>query len=205
MTQTQRFDQEAATWDDNPRRVSLAKGVAEAIARRVRLTPALAALDFGCGTGLLTLNLRPLVGSITGADTSMGMLDVLRRKLADQGLAGVDSFHLRPEDDYAIQGTYDLIVSSMTLHHVPELVPLFRRFHAHLRDGGQVALADLDTEDGTFHEHQVDDVFHLGFEREQVIAWLREAGFVDIETGLAYEIRRNGRDYPVFLATGRKG
>ncbi len=204
MTQTQRFDQAAATWDDNPRRVSLAKGVAEAIAKRIRLSPTMDVLDFGCGTGLLTLNLRPMVGSITGADTSGGMLETLRRKLVDQKLAGVESFQLRPEEGYAIRGTYDLIVSSMTLHHVPELAPLFRRFREHLREGGQVALADLDTEDGSFHE-QVEDVFHLGFEREQVVGWLQETGFTGIETTTAYEMRRNGRDYPIFLVTARKG
>lgn len=202
--QTQRFDQAAATWDDNPRRVSLAKAVAEAIGKRVQLSPTMAVLDFGCGTGLLTLNLRPRVGAITGADTSSGMLEALRRKLTDQGLTGVESFQLRPEEGYAIRGTYDLIVSSMTLHHVPELVPLFRRFRDHLREGGQVALADLDTEDGSFHD-QVEDVFHLGFERDQVTDWLREAGFEGIETVTAHEMRRNGRDYPIFLVTARKG
>ncbi len=202
--QTQRFDQAAATWDDNPRRVSLAKGVAEAIKKRIQLSPSMAVLDFGCGTGLLTLHLRPQVGSITGADTSSGMLEALRRKVVDHGLTEVESFQLRPEEGYAIRGTYDLIVSSMTLHHVPELVPLFRQLRAHLREGGQIALADLDTEDGSFHE-QVEDVFHLGFERDQMAGWLREAGFEGIETATAYEMRRNGRDYPVFLVTARKG
>jgi tRNA (cmo5U34)-methyltransferase len=203
MTQTQRFDQEAATWDENPRRVRLAKEVAETIARRLPLARNLKVLDFGCGTGLLTLNLQPLVGTITGADTSEGMLNVLRQKVRGQSLTNVDAFQLKPDNDYAIEGTYDLIVSSMTLHHVQDLAPLFRRFRDHLRDHGWVALADLDTEDGTFHQDN-HDVFHLGFERSAFKAQLQDAGFTSLTEETAFENRRNGRDYPVFLITGRK-
>jgi tRNA (cmo5U34)-methyltransferase len=197
---TQRFDQEAATWDENPRRVRLAKAVAQTIAQRVPLSGAMDVLDFGCGTGLLTLKLQPSVGTITGADTSPGMLEVLRQKVLDQGLDGVDSFLLGTEG--SLQGTYDLIVSSMTLHHVQDLVLLFQRFRAHLRPGGRVALADLDQEDGSFHENAA-DVFHLGFRRDALKALLAEAGFVELEDTTAFELRRNGRDYPVFLITGR--
>ncbi len=204
MTQTQRFDQEAATWDENPRRVRLAKAVAETIAKQVPLSGALEVLDFGCGTGLLTLKLQPSIGTITGTDTSPGMLEVLRQKVSDQGLDAVASFLLKPGDSYAIKGSYDLIVSSMTLHHVQDLASLFGQFREHLRAGGRVALADLDPEDGTFHG-DTEDVFHLGFERGEIKALLAGAGFVDLEDTTAYEVRRNSRDYPVFLITGRKG
>jgi tRNA (cmo5U34)-methyltransferase len=202
MTQTQRFDQEAATWDENPRRVRLAKAVAEIIALKVPLSGSMSVLDFGCGTGLLTLKLQPSVGTITGADTSPGMLEILRRKVLDQHLDTVDSFLLSPEDAYALAGTYDLIVSSMTLHHVQDLASLFRQFREHVRPGGRVALADLDKEDGSFHG-EASDVFHLGFDRHEIKTLLADAGFVDLEDTTAYEVRRNGRDYPVFLITAR--
>lgn len=202
MVQTQRFDQEAATWDENPRRVRLAKAVAQTIAGLVPLSGAMDALDFGCGTGLLTLMLRPSVGRITGADTSAGMLERLQQKVRDQALDNVETILLRPEDGHALRGIYDLIVSSMTLHHVQDLASLFRQFRDHLRPGGHLALADLDREDGTFHQ-EAGDVFHLGFERAGIKALLMEAGFVDLRDTTAFEIRRNGRDYPVFLVTGR--
>ena len=203
MVQTQRFDQEAATWDDNPRRVRLAREVAQAIARRIPLSGHLKVLDFGCGTGLLTLQLRPQVGSITGADTSPGMLEVLHRKLDAFGLAGVDTLLLAPDGGQVLEGSFDLIVSCMALHHVEDLPALFSRFHAHLASGGRLALADLDAEDGSFHG-VVDDVFHLGFERRAFKEMLAEAGFLDLEDTTAFEMRRNGRDYPVFLVTGRR-
>ena len=203
MTQTQRFDQEAATWDENPRRVRLAKAVAQTIAQRVPLSGAMDVLDFGCGTGLLTLKLQPLVGTITGADTSSGMLELLGGKVKELRLDTV-AYHLLASDGCtALQGVYDLIVSNMTLHHVQDLAVLFRQFREHLRTGGYVALADLDQEDGTFHGDAA-DVFHLGFQRSELKSLLASAGFSDLEDTTAFEIRRNGRDYPVFLVTGRR-
>ena len=67
MTSEKRdFDAAAATWDENPGRVKVAHDVARAIRETVKLMPDLDVLDFGCGTGLLTLQLQPSVGTITG-------------------------------------------------------------------------------------------------------------------------------------------
>ena len=77
MSGSEHFDQAAATWDLADRRVALAHAVAQAIAARVPLAKKQSVLDFGCGTGLVTLELWSRVGSITGADTSPGMLMTL--------------------------------------------------------------------------------------------------------------------------------
>jgi tRNA (cmo5U34)-methyltransferase len=203
MADTRRFDQIAATWDGVAARVRLANAVAEAIGRQVALTPSMDVLDVGCGTGLLTLALHPHVRRVSGADTSQGMLDMLEGKLREQHVDSVTTQLLRPENGYSPSGVYDLIVSSMALHHVADLASLFSHFHAHLRPGGQVALADLDREDGTFHAADVTDVFHLGFDRHEFKALLGAAGFDELTDSTACLHRRNGRDYPVFLISGR--
>ena len=92
----------------------------------------------------------------------------------------------------------------MTLHHVADVPALFRQFARHLRPGGQVALADLDEEDGSFHETAV-GIHHCGFSREQIKAWLEDSGFQEIHLETATVIRKEGKDYPVFLATARRG
>lgn len=79
------FEKEATVWDVEPRRVKLAQDVAEAIIRELKPTQDLDVLDFGCGTGLVTLRLQPLVRSITGLDSSPAMLAVLRDKVEKQG------------------------------------------------------------------------------------------------------------------------
>ena len=198
-----RFDEIAGTWDEEPRRLALASSVAEAIGTAVPLSPALEVLDFGCGTGLVTLALRPRVGRITGADTSSGMLEQLRRKIAAGTLGNVEAVWMDPAQPRLPDGPFDLVVSSMALHHVEDPGPVFRAFLERLRPGGRVALADLDREDGSFHD-DARGVFHLGFDRADVARWLEAAGFVDVAVRLATVDRKNGREYPIFLATGRK-
>lgn len=204
MSGTERFDQAAATWDGEERRILLARGVTESIVSRCALPADLDVLDFGCGTGLVSLALRPLVKSVTGVDTSRGMLDVLERKVSEQGLDGVHAVPVSPDLPLAVPGRFDLVVSSMALHHVADLASLFARFRDHLHPGGRVALADLDLEDGTFHE-DASGVLHLGFERGAFAALLAAAGFVDVEVETATVTRKADRSYPVFLATARVG
>ncbi|MGD1149088.1 MAG: class I SAM-dependent methyltransferase [Thermoanaerobaculaceae bacterium] len=202
VSDTNRFDQAAATWDEQPRRVKLARAVADEIERRIHLSRDIDVLDFGCGTGLLTLALQPLVRSVTGADSSSGMLDVLRQKAQAQGLAHVGTILLDPKEPLSLSARFHVIISSMALHHVADLAPLFMWFHEQLHPGGSVALADLDREDGSFHEDPRG--VHLGFERSELRALLAGAGFVDLGATTAIVTRKGDRDFPVFLITGRK-
>jgi tRNA (cmo5U34)-methyltransferase len=201
--ESNRFDEAAGTWDEEPRRVEIASAVAAAMRRGVALSADLRVLDFGCGTGLVSLALQPFVGHVTAVDTSEGMLGQLRRKIEAKGLANVETVRLDPAAPRLPDGPFDLVVSSMALHHVEDLAPLFRRFHEVLRPGGGVALADLDREDGTFHE-DARGVFHLGFDREAIASLLSEAGFGSVAASTATIARKNDREYPIFLATGRR-
>jgi 2-polyprenyl-3-methyl-5-hydroxy-6-metoxy-1,4-benzoquinol methylase len=201
MTDTGHFDQAAGAWDQEARRVALAEGVAQAIRRSIPLSKTMDVLDFGCGTGLVTLALAPLVGTMTGADTSTGMLRKLSEKARAAGLT-VAQLALDGSAGQGLGGPYHLIVSSMTLHHVADVPGLFRAFGAHLHPGGQVALADLDAEDGSFHDG-VPGVHHLGFERSRIKTWLEAAGFLEVHLETAVVTEKGERKYPVFLVAGR--
>jgi len=198
VSESGRFDQAAPTWDQEDRRVALARAVVEAIRRHVPLSPADSVLDFGCGTGLVTLGLAPHVGAVAGADSSRGMLEALAAKAPAMTLVSLD-----PGGASDLGGPYSLIVSSMTLHHIPDVPALLAQFVRHLRPGGRVALADLDAEDGSFHGDAT-DVHHLGFTRERMASWLRVAGFSDVRVEDAASMVKAGRDYTVFLALGGK-
>ncbi|MCX5646306.1 MAG: class I SAM-dependent methyltransferase [Phycisphaerae bacterium] len=107
--------------------MQLANDVANAISRQVTLSTDMDVLDFGCGTGLLTLRLTPLVKSITGVDSSRGMLNVLDAKIARQNLANVRTLLLDLEAGDVLADKYDLVVSNMTLHHIPDDGPPEKR------------------------------------------------------------------------------
>jgi len=87
------FDKEAAAWNIPPR-VKLAEDVADAIMQHMLLKSDMDILDFGCGTGLLSLALRSRVRSVTGVDSSQGMLDVFNEKVTRGGVSNVKTFRL---------------------------------------------------------------------------------------------------------------
>jgi len=203
------FEQEAATWDANPKRVKLAQDVAAAIIRVLQPVPHMEALDFGCGTGLVTLRLQPLVRRITGADSSPGMLAVLQDKVKNQGLTNVSTRLVDFEKGEAPEGRFHLLVSSMTMHHVEDTAALLRLWFDLLLPGGLVGVADLDTEDGSFHGDNTTGVFHRGFERSRVQALLADTGFRQVRATTAAAMKKEiaggeEREFTVFLITGRK-
>lgn len=67
---TSYFDSAAADWENEPRRLALARAVGEAIVRDIRPSNEMDVLDYGTGTGLVGLFLLPHVRSVTGADSS---------------------------------------------------------------------------------------------------------------------------------------
>jgi 2-polyprenyl-3-methyl-5-hydroxy-6-metoxy-1,4-benzoquinol methylase len=203
------FDAAAASWDEQPLRVQMANDVARAISREVALNADMEVLDFGCGTGLLTLQLAPRVRSVTGVDSSRGMLNVLAAKIAQQKVANVRTMRLDLEAGDVLADTYDLIVSNMTLHHVREIGPLLGQFHQVLSPGGYLCLSDLDLDDGLFHGDS-QGVFHNGFDRVVLGRAFAEAGFEDVRDTTAAEVTKptragDLRRFTIFLMTGCKG
>lgn len=203
------FDQLAPDFDSEPRRVAMAAGVAQAMLARLPLAPDATVLDFGAGTGLLTLQLLPHVARVLAVDTSAGMLDVLRGKLAAAGVTQVEcvlaDLEARPWDREPV----DAVVSSMVLHHLGDVSLAVGRLVAAVKPGGWLALADLDTEDGSFHGPDFPETVHLGFERAVVASWLTAAGCVDVRLATAYthcKTCADGvyREFPLFVATARR-
>lgn len=200
---TNPFDLRAKTWDTDPRRLQNSADLFSVLEKRIPLRPDMSVLDYGCGTGLLTLALAPRVRSVTAVDSSRGMLDALSQKTAAAGIRNVAGFPSDFTTDPLPPGPYDLIASAMTLHHVADTESLFRKFFALLAPDGFLALADLDTEDGTFHSN-ADGIHHFGFDRETLSQQLAASGFTEARFSTALHIEKNARTYPVFLATARK-
>lgn len=203
-----RFDAIAAEWDESPMRVNMAKAVADAIAAAVPLEPQWHALEYGCGTGLVGLRLLEHLGHLLETDLSPGMLAVLSEKARAAGLEKITTEVLDLTTRAPPATRFDLIFSSMAMHHIPDVAGLVRTFFSMLAPGGWLALADLDAEDGSFHSPDVPGVEHHGFDRKTIEGWLQAAGFTAVSMRTAYTVERerDGRQrrYPIFLATGRR-
>ena len=170
------FDERAKDWDSDPAKVERARVVADAIRADVPLSSAMTAFEYGCGTGLLSFALQPDFNSITLADTSQGMLDVLSEKIIAAGVKNMHPVRLDLSSDLPPDSRYGIIYSLMTLHHVPDTEKVLGRFYALLDAGGYLCISDLEKEDGSFHGKQVSGVHH-GFERAELAASVEAAGF----------------------------
>lgn len=201
------FDERAKDWDSDPKKVERARAVAEAIRKAVPLSTDMHALEYGCGTGLLSFALQSELGSITLADTSQGMLDILAEKIAAANVTNMRPVRLDLATDPLPAERYHLTYSLMTLHHIHDPKEILKKFHALLESNGYLLVADLDKEDGTFHTDGTTDV-HKGFERAKLQKWVEAAGFGDVTFSTAFEIRKKIGDeekaFPVFLMVARK-
>lgn len=197
------FDSKARQWDDNPVFQERGLKIAQAIRQAVPLNRQMRVFDYGCGTGLLSFPLKDEVGALLLADSSSGMLDVVAEKIAAQGVTHMTPVKLDLLVDPPPAQRFDLIVTSMTLHHVPDTERILRIFHDLLNPDGYLCIADLDTEDGSFHGIEVD--VHHGFDRSDLSRRVEQAGFADVQFqtvfSIARERERGTRDYPVFLMT----
>ena len=203
------FDREAASWDKEPGRVKLATDITDAIRQDVELSSDMDVLDFGCGTGLVTLQLQPFIHSITGVDGSHGMIDILKQKIEERNLTNVKTRLIDMEKGDDLEGSYHLIVSSMTFHHIKEIRALLDQFYQVALPSGYLCIADLDPEEGLFHSDNK-GVVHFGFNREKMCQSFIEAGFENVRHRTAATVIKpvnNGKmtEFTVFLVTGQKG
>lgn len=210
-TDTERFDNKAAQWDANAVRAALGDAVARAIIAHMPVAKPQNALEFGCGTGLVTTRIAPHCERLTAVDSSGEMLRVLSDKIAAASITNIVPLHLdfsRPEGATELAGGFDFICSSMTLHHIPDTKGFVQELFGHMAPGGTLAIADLDAEDGLFHDDDTEKVHH-GFDRQALRELLEASGFINVAFMTAHCIEKKNRagnhaTYPVFLLTALK-
>jgi len=198
------FDAEAKGWDEVPGRKERANAVAAAIREQVKLSREMKAFEYGCGTGLLSFALQADLGPITLADSSTGMLEVLKSKIASTRVCNMTPMRLDLGKDPLPAEKYQLIYTLMTLHHIPDAGRILQSFHSMLEPSGILCIIDLDKEDGSFHSNTPNFDGHNGFDRDELRNRLSNLGFRNIRFSTCYQIPKNGRLYPLFLVVAEK-
>ncbi|KAF3940541.1 hypothetical protein ABW19_dt0207838 [Dactylella cylindrospora] len=215
----ERFNSEAETWDLNPDVQAATKSALEAVLERV---PSLSlinhfkpkVLDLGTGTGLLSLALSPYASRILSVDPSHGMISALSRKLLAKN-APVNITPLQallqsaedpklpndPDSDDPNQKIrFDVIVSNLVMHHIPDLKSFIKLTYDLLAPGGVIALTDFENtseESRRFHpEDKMDGVERHGLLRTEMEEWLNEAGFTDAKVETGWVMRKQVERFP---------
>ncbi|KAK4125814.1 S-adenosyl-L-methionine-dependent methyltransferase [Parathielavia appendiculata] len=221
-----RFSAEALTWDSNPD-VQLATALAhKAYLAHLPPAPTLSTynvLDLGCGTGLLSLALAPSVLSVTAVDAAEGMIAALESKLASpdtnnnninntpRNVLPVCALLQDPDDprlatDPATGETvptgrrFDLVVSHLVLHHIPDLPALLKTIHGCLVPGGRVMVTDFEDtgpEARRFHpEGKMDGVERHGITEGEMRRVMEGAGFAEVRVERAFEMGKKVETEP---------
>lgn len=175
------FARHAQDWD-RIRSLHVPEDLVEAAVRdAVGERPIRALLDLGTGTGRMLTLLAPLAARAIGIDASHAMLAVARAGLERAGLSRVE---LRQGDILAPpveRNAFDLVIIHQVLHYLDDPARALSEAAALLAPGGRLLVVD-------FAPHALDflreDHAHrrLGFGREQMIGWLRDAGLDCLET-----------------------
>jgi ubiquinone/menaquinone biosynthesis C-methylase UbiE len=204
------FDQQAKEWDNDPKKTERAIIIAKEMTDFIQPNNTMNAFEFGCGTGLLSYQLKDSFKTITLADTSEGMIKVLQEKIANENIK-----NFKPiladllEDGFAVnENEYDVIYTLMTLHHILNIDKILAIFNAMLKTGGYLCIADLVQEDGSFHTNVPGFDGHNGFDREKLSAVLSNHGFKvaynEIPLEIEKEFDKTIRKYPLFLMICKK-
>ena len=196
------FDARAREWDKDKMHTDRSIAIAAGIEELIPLNPSMKALEYGAGTGILSFLLKDRFSEITLMDNSQEMIKVCVEKTDFY-----EPNHILPiwfdleHQDY--DHHFDIIYNQMVLHHVNDYEAIIYKFYSMLNSGGYLAIADLYSEDGSFHGPNVN--VHLGFDPEKLTEILKQAGFTAIEYKTCFEvIRESGAKYPVFLIVAKK-
>jgi putative AdoMet-dependent methyltransferase len=197
---TDHFAEKSKDWDERPVPAQISQAVGRLLGE-LDWDASMRVMDFGAGTGLLAAHVAPHVAKIVAVDVSPSMLAALAAKPELQG-----KVETRCQDILAspLNERFDAVISAMALHHVEDTGAAAARFAEHLKPGGRLALADLDSEDGTFHAPGTEGVFHNGFDRRALQSTLEANGFRDVRFTTALTVDRESGRFPVFFVTARK-
>lgn len=202
------FDIQSTTWDDE-RRKKRAKLIAEEISKSIQIEKQYTALEFGCGTGLISFCLNDKFEMITLVDTSKAMIDVLNSKIEAFQIDNMRAYQIDiNENNILLENSYDVIYTSMALHHIIDIETTIKNLYRLLKKDGYLCIIDLDEEDGSFHKEEKDFNGHNGFNQNDLKNVLLQTGFKAVEANTFYEGKKVVEEmkvkYSLFLMIGEK-
>ena len=188
------FNHKAETFD-SPKNIFLANLARQAVEKQIALLSDKEILDFGGGTGLLALPLAQQAKSVTLVDISEKMLEQARLKAEQQAIKNIQ-FLEQDLLENPLKQEFDLIVVSRVLHHMPDLDVALSLFHQHLKEDGQLLLADFTKTEANHH----------GFELPELENKLAQFAFSSIDSQILYSAEDlfQGNYSELFLTVAQK-
>lgn len=168
------FNHKAESFD-SPKNIFIADLICQEVEKQIVDFSDKRILDFGGGTGLVTLPLAAQSKSVMLVDISDKMLDQARLKVEKQA---IDNVYLLQQDllTNPLDQLFDIIVVSRVLHHMPNVEKTLAMFRNHLVEDGQLFIADF----------VKTDVNHHGFHLADLEGKLSQSGFSSVKSQIIY-------------------
>jgi ubiquinone/menaquinone biosynthesis C-methylase UbiE len=202
------FEKALMNWDKEPGRLNMTHKIAQAMLNRTSHQGNEVLLDYGTGTGLIALEFYHSVKKIVAVDSSKDMVTFLRKKLNADSITTIEPIEWSIGNDLQKLPRFDIIIVSLTLHHVMDITLAAEVFYSLLNPGGTIAVADLDPDDGESHGPEM--IVHNGFVRADLREIFKKAGFTTIQIDTVATLTKVSsktrvvKEFPIFLMIAHK-
>lgn len=163
------------------------------------LLPPLEVVDFGCGTGVMTVELARWAKRVTAIDKSPSALEQAQARAQREGVSNVTFLGADLHELPLGAGKKDLVVASQSLHHVEHPAAVLGEAARILKPGGRIIVLELMPHEEQWVRERLGHV-HLGLEPDALQKQLASAGFKQLE--LTPHSRDGASPFRVFLLTG---
>lgn len=200
MGNTDKFEMIADLYDTTER-IQIAKVSSEAIRECLVDTKNKTAIDFGCGTGLVGVNLLNDFQSILFLDTSQKMINKIRKKISYYNIQNADTLCFDFEKDSLLDLKTDYIFMAQVLLHIKDFKSVLIKLHDVLSPGGHLLIVDFNKNDKI-----VSDMVHNGFEQEKLKDIMLDIGYRNIQSKTFYNGSKMfmGQDASLFILNSQK-
>ncbi len=159
------------------------------------------ALDFGCGTGLLTEKLAPVCGAIVAMDTSAKMVERLRQKIDRFGLTNVVPTtaaleKLVHQEPTLLADGFDFVVCSSVCAFLDDYFGAVANLVCVMKPGGLFVQWDWELDREAEEPH--------GLTRNQIVQALTASGLKNTQVETAFEVPLGGVTMRPLLGVGQK-
>lgn len=174
------FEQLAKKYDTEKQK-ELAKVIVEEVKAELQDSKSKSLLDYGCGTGLVSLDLSNQVDSVLLVDSSQKMLEVVKTKISKYGITNAKVL-LSDFTESSSELNVDVILMSLVLLHIPDTKKILQELFNILNEDGKLIIVDFDKNDQVYHPK-----IHNGFSHEDLTSILSEVGFKSVQINSFYQ------------------
>lgn len=192
--------EEMAKRYDTEERIKLAEVIIKEIKPELENSKSKSLIDYGSGTGLVSLELTDLVNSVLLVDSSKQMLEVAEAKIAVRGIPNAKVLY----SDFTQETPElkaDIIIMSLVLLHIPDTKNILQELFHILNKDGKLIIVDFNKNEKVTHPK-----VHNGFSHEELKKVLSDVGFTSTEMKTFYHGERIfvNEDASMFLAKALK-